>query len=76
MICAIIFAYLAGRWRGIGLMFAALIYSGLVLVVDLIALPARFSPGFETILSRPELGAVYCVLALALAAGVRLGADA
>jgi len=75
---AIPFALIAGRLRGTRLLVTALLYAGFIFVVDQFVVPARVAPGIETQLSGPELGAVYVVLGLSLALGVRLwgGRDA
>jgi hypothetical protein len=71
---AVVFALIAGRLRGARLLIAALLFSGLVFLANSLVLPARIiTPGIETSLSGPELGAMYMVLALALSLGVRLG---
>jgi hypothetical protein len=69
---AVIFALLAGRLRGARLLLTALVYSGLVFLVNRYVAPPRMMPGIETSLSSPELGVIYLVLALSLALGVRM----
>jgi hypothetical protein len=46
---------------------AALVFAAIVAVIDFAVLPPRFAPGFETILTRAEVGAVFGVMAAAMA---------
>jgi hypothetical protein len=71
---AVLFALLAGRLRGVPLLAAAGAYALVVWLVNRIALPSGLVTGFVRVLSPWEIGAIYLVLALALAAGLRLGA--
>ncbi len=61
------FAWAFGRWRGTRLWIAAIGFATLVAVVDFVILPERFSPGFESVLTRGEVVVVYALLALAVA---------
>lgn len=70
----VLFALLAGRLRGLRLLGAAVAYALVLWFVNRVALPSVLSVGLAQLLSPWELGAFYLVLALALAAGIRLGA--
>lgn len=65
-----LFSLALGRFRA-PLAVAAFVFTAVVAVVDLAVLPERFSPGFETVLTRTEVIVVYLVMAAAmtLAAG-------
>jgi hypothetical protein len=68
----VLFALLAARLRGAVLVVAALLFAAGAFLLDHRLLPVRWKPGFELVLSLPELLALYLVLALALALGVVL----
>ncbi len=65
-----LFSLALGRLR-VPVPVAAFVFTALVAVVDFALLPERFSPGFETVLTRTEVIVVYLVMAAAmtLAAG-------
>jgi hypothetical protein len=69
---AVLFALVAGHLRGARLLLAALLFSGLVYLFDRIVGPTHTISGVDATLSGPEIGAMYMVLALSLALGVRL----
>ena len=62
----------AGRLRGAWRWVAAVVFTAAVAAFDFLILPPRFSPGFETVLTRGEVIMVYAVMAAAL--GVATGA--
>ncbi|HEU4566300.1 MAG TPA: hypothetical protein VFS05_16675 [Gemmatimonadaceae bacterium] len=66
----VLFSLLAARLRGVRLLLAALLFAAGAFALDHLLLPVRLKPGFELVLSWPELVALYAVLALALAAGL------
>ena len=66
----VLFALLAARLRGMRLFAAALLFAAAVLLIDYYIVPPQLRPGFETVLSRAEVAAVYAVLALSLALGL------
>ncbi|MGH7718250.1 MAG: hypothetical protein ACREON_05330 [Gemmatimonadaceae bacterium] len=72
LVYGFVFASLAGRLRGSALALAAVLFAGVAVLLDLVVLPITLRPGFERILSAPELVALYAELALALAVGARL----
>ncbi|HEX6533549.1 MAG TPA: hypothetical protein VF041_03075 [Gemmatimonadaceae bacterium] len=74
LLWAVIFALLAGRLRGWRLVVSALLFGGIAWVTDHALVPDALSPGFEQVLGPVEVGVVYVVLALSLAAGIRLAA--
>jgi hypothetical protein len=61
------FAWAFGRWRGARLWVAAVAFAALVALIDFVILPNRFSPGFESVLTRGEVVVVYALMALAFA---------
>jgi uncharacterized membrane protein YagU involved in acid resistance len=61
------FAWAFGRWRGARLWVAAVAFAALVALIDFVILPDRFSPGFESVLTRGEVVVVYALMALAFA---------
>jgi hypothetical protein len=72
LLWGVLFALLAGGVRGWRLLIAALAFGGAAFLIDHRFLPIRFKPGFELVLTWPELAALYAVLALALAFGISL----
>ena len=68
----VLFALVAARLRGWRLAAAAVALGAAAFVIDTRLLPDRLDPGFPALLSRPELIAVYAVLAAALAVGIHL----
>jgi hypothetical protein len=67
---AIIFALVAARLRGAGLLVGSLVFALVAYVVDQRLISERLKPGFEKALSTPEIAVVYLVLALSLALGL------
>jgi hypothetical protein len=68
----VLFALVAARLRGWRLAAAAAALGAAALVIDARLLPDGLDLGFPALLSRPELIALYAVLAAALALGIRL----
>lgn len=68
----LLFALVAARLRGARLLLAALLFAAGAFLLDHVLLPVRLKPGFELVLSWPELIAVHAILALALAAGLAM----
>lgn len=64
-LCGVAFAWVFGRWRGARLWIAAIGFAALVALVDFAILPDRFSPGFESVLTRGEVVVVYVLMAVA-----------
>ena len=62
-----LFSLAIGQRRGVGLWVGAVLFAMAVAAVDFLALPARLSPGFETVLTRGEIIVVYAVMAAAMA---------
>ena len=71
VVWGILFALGSGRGRGVWLWVGAVVFAIAVAVVDFMLLPARFSPGFETVLTRGEIIVVYALMAAAM--GVAAG---
>jgi hypothetical protein len=63
----IVLSLILGRTRGAPTWAIALAFAALVAVIDLVVLPARLSPGFETMLTRGEVVVVYVVMGVAMA---------
>ena len=59
--------------RGIWVWVGALVFTAAAAAFDFLLLPPRFSPGFETVLTRGEMVIVYAVMAasLGIAAAMR-----
>ncbi|HEU4643373.1 MAG TPA: hypothetical protein VFS44_13035 [Gemmatimonadaceae bacterium] len=74
LVWAVIFALLAGRLRGWRLLVSAIVFAGIAWITDHYLVPAMLTPGFERLLSPAEVGTLYFVLALSLAAGTRIAA--
>ncbi|MDQ6887797.1 MAG: hypothetical protein M3068_10935 [Gemmatimonadota bacterium] len=72
LVWGILFAMVAGRSRGWRLATAAVAFVLGAALIDFAVLPDRLRPGFEHVLSRPELVLLYAVLAGALAVAVAL----
>jgi hypothetical protein len=68
----VLFALVSRRLCGWWLLFAAIAFSGVAYITDCYLAPERLRPGFESVLSRGELGVVYFTLALALATMMQL----
>jgi hypothetical protein len=66
-----IFSVAAGRHRGPWLWVGAVLFAVAVAAVDFLVLPARLSPGFETVLARGEIIVIYALMAatMGIAAG-------
>ncbi len=73
LIWGILFALVAGRLRGVPLFGAAVMVAAAAYFVDFHLVPARLTPGFETVLTISELIAVYAVLAAGLTLGAAIG---
>ena len=63
----ILFSVVVRRRRGPWVWAAAFAVAAVVAVVDFVVLPQRLSPGFETMLTRGEVGVVYGVMAVSMA---------
>ncbi len=70
VVWGVLFALVAGGARGLALVGIAVLFTGAVALVDLVLLPRRLHPGFDEVLSSPQLVFVYLILALALAAAL------
>lgn len=66
-LCGVAFAWAFAGWRGARLWVATIGFAGLVALIDFVILPDRFSPGFESVLTRGEVVVVYGLMALAFA---------
>ena len=66
-----LFSVAAGRRRGALLWVGAVLFAVVVAAIDFLLLPARLSPGFETVLARGEIIVVYALMAatMGMAAG-------
>ncbi len=62
----VLFSIGVGRRRGAWLWTGAVLFAVGIAVVDFLVLPARFSPGFETVLTRGEVIVVYAIMAAAM----------
>lgn len=71
LLWGVLFSLGAGRQRGIWLWVGAVLFAIAVAAVDFLVLPARLSPGFETVLTRGEIIVVYALMAAAM--GVAAG---
>ncbi|MEP6690737.1 MAG: hypothetical protein ABJD07_06235 [Gemmatimonadaceae bacterium] len=72
LLWGLLFAALVQRLRGWALAAAGLLFAWAAYAIDYGLVPERLRPGFETALLPREIGVVYVVLALSLAAGVKL----
>ena len=72
LLWGVIFAIAAWRLRGWWLGLAGFLFAGIVFVIDILLLPSRIAPGFESALSLPELVVVFATLGVSLAAGVAI----
>ncbi|MGI9079068.1 MAG: hypothetical protein ACR2G6_17325 [Gemmatimonadaceae bacterium] len=72
LLWGVVFAIVAWRLRRWWLAFAGLLFAGVVYGIDILLLPSRIAPGFESALSTPELTIVFATLGMSLAAGVAL----
>lgn len=61
-----VFSLATGQRRGVWLWLGAVAFAMAVAAVDFLLLPARFSPGFETVLTRGEIIVIYAVMAAAM----------
>jgi len=59
----VLFSVAAGRRRGAWLWVGAVLFAVAVAAIDFLLLPARLSPGFETVLARGEIIVVYALMA-------------
>jgi hypothetical protein len=72
----ILFSLALGRARGARAWAIAFVFAAAVAVIDIVVLPERFSPGFQTMLTRGEVIVVYGVMAVAMGLAVgRLRVD-
>ena len=73
IVCGALFSLGVRRSRGIRVWVGALVLAAAVAAFDFLLLPPRFSPGFETVLTRGEIIIVYAVMAasLGIAAAMR-----
>jgi hypothetical protein len=62
-----LFSLVVRASRGVWLWAAALAFTVFVAAFDFLLLPARLSPGFETVLTHGEVIMVYAVMAAAIA---------
>jgi hypothetical protein len=69
LVWGVAFALLLARFTGWRLWVGALALTIVIAAIDFVLLPARFSPGFETMLARSEMMVVYAVLAASLVLG-------
>lgn len=67
VVWGVVFSLVVRASRGVWLWVGALAFTVLVAVFDFLILPARLSPGFETVLTRGEVIMVYAVMAAAIA---------
>jgi len=59
----VLFSVAVGRRRGAWLWVGAIVFAVAVAAIDFLLLPARLSPGFETVLARGEIIVVYALMA-------------
>ena len=71
IVWGILFSLGSRRERGLWLWVGAVLFAIAVAFVDFLLLPARLSPGFETVLARGEIIVIYAVMAAAM--GVAAG---
>jgi uncharacterized membrane protein YhhN len=62
----VLFSLVAGQRRGLWLWVGTVVFAIAVAAIDFLVLPARLSPGFETVLTRGEIIVVYAVMAAAM----------
>src|SRR5687768_6410418 len=67
VVWGVLFSLVIRASKGVWLWVGALAFTVLVAVFDFLILPARLSPGFETVLTRGEIIMVYAVMAAAIA---------
>ena len=72
LLWGVVFAIATWRLRGWLLSLAGILFAGIVYVIDILLLPTRIAPGFESALTTPELAVVFATLGISLAAGVAL----
>jgi hypothetical protein len=68
----IVLALILRRARGAHAWAIAVPFAAVVAIIDLAVLPARLSPGFETLLMRREVVVVYAVMAVAMGIAARV----
>ncbi|HET7585596.1 MAG TPA: hypothetical protein VFK13_11850 [Gemmatimonadaceae bacterium] len=73
VVWGVIFSFVARSARGLSLVGIAVLFTGAVALFDLLLLPRRLHPGFDEVLSGPQLAFLYLVLALALAVALPVG---
>ena len=66
VIWGVLFSSGTGQRRGVWLWVGAVVFAIAVGVIDFLVLPARLSPGFETVLTRGEVIVVYALMAAAM----------
>ena len=71
IVWGIVFSLGSRRERGLWLWVGAVLFTIAVALVDFLLLPARLSPGFETVLARGEIIVIYAIMAAAM--GVAAG---
>ena len=71
VVWGMLFSVAVGRARGARAWAIAFVFAAVVAAADFVVFPDRFSPGFETLLTRSEVVVVYGVMAatMAFAAG-------
>lgn len=67
----ILFAVIGGGLRGWRLLVAAFAFTAAAFLLDTRLLPVELRPGFEAVMTTPELLLLYATMAIALALGVR-----
>jgi hypothetical protein len=63
----VLFSVAAGRRRGAWLWVGAVLFAVAVAAIDFLLLPARLSPGFETVITRGEIIVIYALMAATMA---------
>lgn len=67
----VLFSEAVGRRRGAWLWAGAVLFAVAVAAVDFLLLPARLSPGFETVITRGEIIVVYALMAATMGMAAR-----
>lgn len=67
----VLFSVAVGRRRGAWLWAGAVLFAVAVAAVDFLLLPARLSPGFETVITRGEIIVVYALMAATMGMAAR-----
>jgi hypothetical protein len=68
----IVLSLILRRARGAHAWAIAVPFAAVVAIIDLVVLPTRLSPGFETVLTRREVVVVYAVMAVAMGIAARV----